>query len=585
MTGKDILLALNDVDSQYIQEALPWAAAVPRRRHPVWALAAGLVVCLGLGVGASLLWGARVSPDVPGGTSTGEAGASEGEEAPPVPDLDFAENDTGEMAETGVLYTEDFQPRDLTLEELAYFRGQPGLAWMGGYYLTGQAVFDEGGKASQVVITGYAESQKDGSAQPFPVGKTPVFLLILSPAGGPPTEVDTLLFFLEEPNNQVEGIGVRAGRSEEEGFYIDPVSGESLSAQVTLYATSYTLDGLEVGLLSVAGEGALSQGDAERLAEEAAGYAIAYGVETGGIGGEPLGDDTPNVNWGGSAHMTVLGPGGASVPLTFAPYTGNTATQYESAEAFAEFLEAVESLQPPYPEGSSSRELTREEIASIWDGRLPWEDVGSLWSSQVDGFWEEDMPVLGLAVYGPEGDLAGVCLYGGTDRENGTVGDQFLVTLLPGELDWDAVAIREQSLDILQAPNNTVNGTEVYAVSTAQEQFYVDDETEERVDMGDFLQYQASFQRNGLAVTVYGYGRGAAGDDPSPEERTEAALSEEAARAAVEAVTGYSLYGTLSLSGIPEAPAPAAAPEESRPESAPPAGSASQPEGTAARGR
>ena len=50
MNGKDLMQALNDIDERYIEEALPWSAAVKKERHPVWALAAGLALCLGLGL-------------------------------------------------------------------------------------------------------------------------------------------------------------------------------------------------------------------------------------------------------------------------------------------------------------------------------------------------------------------------------------------------------------------------------------------------------------------------------------------------------------------------------------------------------
>ena len=47
MNGKDLMQALNDIDERYIEEALPWSAAVKKERHPVWALAAGLACLLG----------------------------------------------------------------------------------------------------------------------------------------------------------------------------------------------------------------------------------------------------------------------------------------------------------------------------------------------------------------------------------------------------------------------------------------------------------------------------------------------------------------------------------------------------------
>ena len=94
-----------------------------------------------------------------------------------------------------------------------------------------------------------------------------------------------------------------------------------------------------------------------------------------------------------------------------------------------------------------------------------------------------------------------------------------------------------------------MNGQNVYAVTTALDQFYEED-AGERVDLGDHITYQASFQKDSLAVTVYGYAQGAAGDAPTPEEQQAEALARDEAQALVETVTGRSLYGPLSLEGI-----------------------------------
>ena len=146
MNGKDLMQALNDIDERYIEEALPWSAAVKKERHPVWALAAGLALCLGLGAGAALLFGGPLlTSGDPGPEVTtlenaaGEARAAE-QEAPevPIPDLEFAVNDTGIGRATGGVYAAgEGTQRELTLDELSSLREQPGLSWMGGYYLTG----------------------------------------------------------------------------------------------------------------------------------------------------------------------------------------------------------------------------------------------------------------------------------------------------------------------------------------------------------------------------------------------------------------------------------------------------------------
>lgn len=543
MNGKDLMQALNDIDERYIEEALPWSAAVKKERHPVWALAAGLALCLGLGAGAALLFGGPLltsgdpGPEVTTleNAATGEARAAE-QEAPevPIPHLEFAVSDSGIGASVGGVYAEGVIQRALTLDELSSLREQPGLSWMGDYYLTGTALFDENGGTLQVMVAGYDPSIVDESLETFPVEKTPAFLLALGQEDLP-TQIEEQLAFLEEPNNTVEGVGVRAAQFPYQGGYIDPVSGETIQVDSTLYCTGYTLDGANVGLMAVGGD-TLTEEEAQHLAEVAAGYGVYHGLSLEDISAEPKGKDTPNVNYGDSYHLTVLGPLGSRAPLDFAPYTVETQEEYGSYEEFLQAMEEDFNLgrwPEGFAEGSTNRELTQEEIQSIWGGQLPW---------------AESLPLAGWAVFGPSGDLEGVYLYG-ADENSQEIGSRFLVTLQPGPLDWEALRLRELSYDIIQEPNNQVNGQDVYAVTTALDRFYEDD-AGERVDLGNHITYQASFQTDSLAVTVYGYAQGAAGDDPTPEEQMAEALARDEAQALVETVTGRSLYGPLSLEGI-----------------------------------
>lgn len=544
MNGKDLMQALNDIDERYIEEALPWSAAVKKERHPVWALAAGLALCLGLGAGAALLFGGPLltsgdpGPEVTTleNAATGEARAAE-QEAPevPIPDLEFAVNDTGIGQGTGGVYAEGVTQRELTLDELSSLREQPGLSWMGDYYLTGTALFDENGGTLQVMVAGYDPSIVDESLETFPVEKTPAFLLALGQEDLP-TQIEEQLAFLEEPNNTVEGVGVRAAQFPYQDSYIDPVSGESTQVDSTLYCTGCTLDGASVGLMAIADGTALTEEEAQRLAEVAAGYGVHYGLSLEGLSAEPKGKDTPNVNYGDSYHLTVLGPLGSRAPLDFAAYTVETQEEYGSYEEFLQAMEEDFNLgrwPEGFAEGSTNRELTQEEMQSIWGGQLPW---------------QENLPLAGWAVFDPSGDLEGVYLYG-ADEGSQEIGSRFLVVLRPGPLDWEALRRRELSYDIIQEPNNQVNGQNVYAVTTALDQFYEED-AGERVDLGDHITYQASFQKDSLAVTVYGYAQGAAGDAPTPEEQQAEALARDEAQALVETVVGRSLYGPLSLEGI-----------------------------------
>lgn len=544
MNGKDLMQALNDIDGRYIEEALPWSAAVKKERHPVWALAAGLALCLGLGAGAALLFGGPLltsgdpGPEVTTleNAATGEARAAEQEaQEVPIPHLEFAVSDSGIGASVGGVYAEGVIQRALTLDELSSLREQPGLSWMGDYYLTGTALFDENGATLQVMVAGYDPSIVDESLETFPVEKIPAFLLALGQEDLP-TQIEEQLAFLEEPNNTVEGVGVRAAQFPYQDSYIDPVSGESTQVDSTLYCTGCTLDGASVGLMAIADGTALTEEEAQRLAEVAAGYGVHYGLSLEGLSAEPKGKDTPNVNYGDSYHLTVLGPLGSRAPLDFAAYTVETQEEYGSYEEFLQAMEEDFNLgrwPEGFAEGSTNRELTQEEMQSIWGGQLPW---------------QENLPLAGWAVFDPSGDLEGVYLYG-ADEGSQEIGSRFLVVLRPGPLDWEALRLRELSYDIIQEPNNQVNGQDVYAVTTALDQFYEDD-AGERVDLGDHITYQASFQTDSLAVTVYGYAQGAAGDAPTPEEQQAEALARDEAQALVETVVGRSLYGPLSLEGI-----------------------------------
>lgn len=557
MNGKDLMQALNDIDERYIEEALPWSAAVKKERHPVWALAAGLALCLGLGAGAALLFGGPLltsgdpGPEVTTleNAATGEARAEQEAPEVPIPHLEFAVSDSGIGASVGGVYAAgEGTQRELTLDELSSLREQPGLSWMGGYYLTGGALFDENGATLQVMVAGYDPSIVDESLETFPVEKTPAFLLALGQEDLP-TQIEEQLAFLGEPNNTVEGVGVRAAQFPYQDSYIDPVSGESTQVDSTLYCTGCTLDGASVGLMAIADGTALTEEEAQRLAEVAAGYGVHYGLSLEGLSAEPKGKDTPNVNYGDSYHLTVLGPLGSRAPLDFAAYTVETQEEYGSYEEFLQAMEEDFNLgrwPEGFAEGSTNRELTQEEMQSIWGGQLPW---------------QENLPLAGWAVFDPSGDLEGVYLYG-ADEGSQEIGSRFLVVLRPGPLDWEALRLRELSYDIIQEPNNQVNDQDVYAVTTALDQFYEDD-AGERVDLGDHITYQASFQTDSLAVTVYGYAQGAAGDTPTPEEQQAEALARDEAQALVETVVGRSLYGPLSLEGIAGGGLPSLSQEES----------------------
>ena len=48
MNARDLLTALNDIDPKLLEDTLPWGAPVQKSRRPVWAVAAAIVLCVGL---------------------------------------------------------------------------------------------------------------------------------------------------------------------------------------------------------------------------------------------------------------------------------------------------------------------------------------------------------------------------------------------------------------------------------------------------------------------------------------------------------------------------------------------------------
>ena len=539
MKAKDLLQAMNDIDPKLLEGTEPWGEPAKKLHRPPWAVAvaAGLVLCVALGAGVMM---ANHGPQ----TASSEAGTLTaiplpGAQELSAPDLEFAVNDTGKMQETGVLYEEGVTHRSLTLDELDYLRNQPGLSWMQDYYLLGNGLMDAQGNVILLQVMGYAPAVVEADPERFPMNQAPAFLLELAP-GQNGTDVEDLLEFLSEPNNQVEGVGVRAGRIPLEDTAINWDTGSTKPITAQLYCTQYTLENLKVGMIAVSStdDNGSTAEEAEKLAETAVGWGISQPMEIDQISAEPLGNDTPNLSYGDSYHLIMLGPQGTSAPLDFAPYTVETQENYGSYE---EFLEATRSDFPQanetgnIPEGTTSEKLTWEEIASIWDGNLPW---------------DEDIPVEGWANYNKDGHLEAIYIYGGTDQENQAIGSEFLVTLKPGPLDWDAICAKELSYDIITEPNNTVAGQSVYAVTTTIEESYVDPETDETVDAGELISYKASFQMESpsqVAVSVSNYIHGIASDNPTPEELQAEGLAQEEAQALVESVVGHSLYHWISL--------------------------------------
>lgn len=562
MNGKDLMQALNDIDERYIEEALPWSAAVKKERHPVWALAAGLALCLGLGAGAALLFGGPLltsgdpGPEVTTleNAATGEARAAE-QEAPevPIPHLEFAVSDSGIGASVGGVYAEGVIQRTLTLDELSSLRDQPGLSWMGDYYLTGTALFDENGGTLQVMVAGYDPSIVDESLETFPVEKTPAFLLALGQEDLP-TQIEEQLAFLGEPNNTVEGVGVRAAQFPYQGGYIDPVSGETIQVDSTLYCTGYTLDGASVGLMAVGGD-TLTEEEAQHLAEVAAGYGVYHGLSLEGISAEPKGKDTPNVNYGDSYHLTVLGPldipqeestssqaesavsseiesqidssavrqEPAASPTVDLSFTSRPEGDNTFSDVWNTFTELYLEPQDLAPHGAKlDYTLSEEEVASIWGGAVPWRDMLT-----------ENDEVLAYGYFSDEGELIKVFVGGYRDDPDTTNHEMFQLFAV-SLYNMEPTGTWGQDVEeVLALAGATVNNMDV-----ATQQIFSPVEYEDGSTM-DHTAYSAAFQpAAGPAFMVV------------DAFASQVSFSEEEAKGFVEQVTGGSLYNGVNLDAI-----------------------------------
>lgn len=469
MNAKDLLTALNDIDPKLLEGIHPWGVPAQKVRRPHWAVAvaAALICCIGLGIGGTLLLGNGISTSSDQGTAQETAvGQTQDEAEVPVPDLEFAQNETGVSQGTGILYTEDVTQRSLTLEEMHYLRKQPGLSWMQDYYLTGNALFSPEGEVSLLMVCGYDPSMVDESLETFPVSETPAFVLALG-QGEIPSNVKDQLAFLEKANNQVNGVDVWAAQFQNQETYIDPVSGERRSEDLTYYCTGYTLGKLGVGLIASADNTTISQEDAEHLAELAAGYGIYYNMGLDEISVEPMGDDTPNVNYGDSYHLIVLEPQAKDD----AQSQGEAPTSTDAARKIVFAKNETDSMRfTSWAVGGEEdvlRELTQEEISSL--------------TQQPSLAWAADYRLYGEATISPAGDVVRLHLMG-DDKESER--EIFSLYLQPGDL---PSCQAQDVVFFLEEANNHIDGTDIWAAIGSNVRYY-DSES----DPDDSIEYHGS---------------------------------------------------------------------------------------------
>ena len=272
------------------------------------------------------------------------------------------------------------------------------------------------------------------------------------PEGGAVSDALDRVSFLEEPNNQVQGVGVYAAA-------LESTRGQELP--VTWYSAAFLTAGeAPVGVaVSVAqGEwGCSTKYDAEDLVARAVGQYIQEGVSL----------DT----------LAARDSGG----LTF---TTNTLEPY--CDEFFEFhrqnLEAN-----PIPDDFVSRPMDEEELAQIWGGQLPWAD---------------EYLLQGTALFTSQGELLQVWIHGNLPDQKDS-DSAFAITLTAGDLPWSWP--QYATTFFLDQPNNQIDGVGMYATQYLEEYSWEEsDGSGERVkyDLGDYNNQYVYIQQPEYTLSV-----------------------------------------------------------------------------------
>ena len=360
------------------------------------------------------------------------------------PTLTFAENPGPELS-TGWDLPEGSATRDMTQAELDALWGQELRDLQEVPILTGQVATNGAGEAIRATVRGYAsaEAQSQGLE---------CFSVHLVPDGPAVSDALDRVSFLEEPNNQVQGVGVYAAA-------LESTRGQELP--VTWYSAAFLTAGeAPVGVaVSVAqGEwGCSTKYGAEDLVARAVGQYIQEGV---------------------SLDTLAAGDSGG---LTF---TTNTLEPY--CDEFFEFhrqnLEAN-----PIPDDFVSRPMDEEELAQIWGGQLPWTD---------------EYLLQGTALFTSQGELLQVWIHGNLpDQKDSDAA--FAITLTAGDLPWSWP--QYATTFFLDQPNNQIDGVGVYATQYLEEYSWEEsDGSGERVkyDLGDYNNQYVYIQQPEYTVSV-----------------------------------------------------------------------------------
>lgn len=498
MKAEDLLQAINDIDTKYVAEAQPWTAPVKKLHHPVWAAAAAVMLCLGLGAGAAvMLHSPAVQPGAEGGVTT--ALASE----------DFwvsMVSDPGFFAEHAAVNLE-FEQLAAGEEKIAPFAATYGPA-----YAEASAAGEDGGILGggylEIFLTReQLEAIWQGDALPWDgIGLENVTL----DATAAFQDGELIQVYIEAPNLFTIQLVSRAyaeanaadwARQVEESFASANNQAEGAPVVAVSYDVTALIDGKEVPQTDAQARFALGEaiatvtasssemafptpGEAQAFVEQVVGQSLNTGVVLSGLSVPQDGTDTT---------------------LEFA--------QWDEAEYEALFREwadgyGADVIEPQVtkPDGSyRTQDLSLEQVKALWGGEFPW-------GSEHDSFQNPR-----AYTYHTE---EGQPVYAVVEMGGGDVG--FTVSLLPQapEGEWG-----EALTAVLAQANEEVNGVPVLTSGT-------------QLSTAAYTKYEALFQPQSSDSVIHVEAH--AGD-------TQSDFTPEEAQAFVEQVVEGTLTGGIDL--------------------------------------
>ena len=429
MNAKDLLTALNDIDPKLLEDVEPWGEpAQPLRRRPLWAVAAGLVLTLGLGTGGLFLTQhlSALPAEYQQSQEEGVQQDSAAAQAVVMPELEFESfssytdfEESNGLSQALYAYYTDYvgsffsgeshegEMPDLTEEQLETIWGAP-LPWDGLEDIQLEAY------SAQVHDTClYAEITGRLTTE---VGSLPLFSVVLIPQQDAQEWEQLAEECVSLGNNQVQGIDIAAFEVTGTDYYSPQISPEQTS-----YLASFVLEGNSPVIAhlitrSYTESDAFSKEDAQELLNALVGRSISSGLPVSGL--------------------TTAGDTPSQVTLTYAENNTGRAINTDWA----------------LPPDSTSLEMTPEEIASLWGGEtFAWQGTPAADSFLLEGY----------RYVTPAGETIRVMVWGYASQEAQDLGmEAFFLILSPEDI---PVSGPRDAVAFLEEPNNQVEGVDVWA--------------------------------------------------------------------------------------------------------------------------